>query len=294
MTLNQLTYFSALAACENYTQAARQLYISQPSLSYAMANLEKELGCTLFCRQGRGVSLTEAGRTFQHYADTALAAIRQGVQAVSTGTLRVGAISTAMGDHLPGLIVGFTQENPQITLEVTAGASRDILAGIEASTLDVGICSYAPEFTNVRFEPLYTEPWVLVTPEDHPLLRLGRPVTLAEVAQYPLLCYKRISPIHTALLDAFAAAGITPCIAYELDDETAIGGMVQRGMGISLCLNNSLLRPFALPCVPLAEPMPERVVYCAFRADGDLSPGLRRFLHHLRGMRSVGEAEKAR
>ena len=183
MTLNQLTYISVLAACENYTQAARQLYISQPSLSYAMANLEKELGCALFCRQGRGVSLTEAGRTFQHYADTALAAIRQGVQAVSMGTLRVGAISTAMGDHLPGLIVGFTQENPQITFEVTAGASRDILAGIEAGTLDVGICSYAPEFTNVRFEPLYTEHWVLVTPEDHPLLRLGRPVTLAEVAQ---------------------------------------------------------------------------------------------------------------
>ena len=123
---------------------------------------------------------------------------------------------------------------------------------------------------------------MLVTPDNHPLLRLGRPVTLAEVAQYPLLCYKRISPIHTALLDAFSAAGVTPHIAYELDDETAIGGMVQRGVGISLCLDNSLLRPFALPRVPLAEEMPERIVYCAFRADGNLSAGLRRFLHHLR------------
>ena len=291
MTLNQLTYFSALAACENYTKAARQLYISQPSLSYAIANLEKELGCALFTHQGRGVVLTEAGRTFRRYADAALAAIRQGVQAVSTGTLRVGAISTAMGDHLPSLIVGFTQENPQITFEVTAGASRDILAGIEAGTLDVGICSFIPEFTGVRFEPLYTEPWVLVTPENHPLQRLGRPVTLAEIAQYPLLSYKRISPIHPLLLEAFSAAGIAPHIAYELDDETAIGGMVQRGMGISLCLDNSLLQPFALSRVPLAEPMPERIVYCAFRAGGDLSPNLRRFLHHLRAMSSVGEPE---
>ena len=292
MTLNQLTYFSALAACENYTKAARQLYISQPSLSYAIANLEKELGCALFTHQGRGVALTEAGHTFQRYADAALAAIRQGVQAVSAGTLRVGAIATAMGDHLPSLIVGFTQENPQITFEVTAGASRDILAGIEAGTLDVGICSFIPEFTGVRFEPLYTEPWVLVTPEDHPLQRLGRPVTLAEIAQYPLLSYKRISPIHTALLEAFSAAGITPHIAYELDNETAIGGMVQRGMGISLCLDNSLLHPFALPRVPLAEPMPERIVYCAFRAGGDLSPNLRCFLHHLRAMSSVGERDE--
>ena len=291
MTLNQLVYFSTLAACENYTQAARQLFISQPSLSYAIANLEKELGCTLLCRQGRGVVLTDAGRTFLRYADAALTSIRQGVQAVSAGTLRIGAIVTAMGEHLPRLIVGFTEENPQIAFDVSVGASREILTGIESGALDVGICSRIPEFKNVRFEPLYTELWVLVTPQNHPLLKLGRPVTLSEIALYPLLCYKRFSPMHTALLEAFAAAGITPRIAYELDDETAIGGMVQSGAGISLCLDNNLLRPFALPRVPLAEPMPRRTVYFAFRAKGDLSPNLRRFLHHLRDMRDVEPEE---
>ena len=61
---------------------------------------------------------------------------------------------------------------------------------------------------------------------------------------------------------------------------------------VSRCvLTTSLLHPFALPHVPLAEPMPERIVYCAFRAGGDLSPNLRRFLHHLRAMSSVGERE---
>lgn len=282
MTLNQLTYFSVLASCENYTQAARQLFISQPSLSYAMTNLEKELGCTLFCRQGRHVMLTDAGRTFQHYTNAALASIRQGVQAVSTSTLRVGAITTSMAEHLPRLIVGFKAENPQIRIEVTVGGSREILSAVESGALDAGICSRMPEFKSLRFEPLYAKPWALVTPPDHPLLRLGRPVTLAEAAQYPLLCYKKVSPIYTALMDTFLNAGITPHIAYELDDETAIGGMVQSGAGISICLSNSLLRPFALPHVPLADPMPERIVYFAFRTQGDLSPHLRCFLQYLR------------
>ena len=287
MTLNQLTYFSTLASCQNYTQAARLLFISQPSLSYAIASLEKELGCALFCRQGRNVTLTEAGRTFQHYTDEALAAIRLGVQSVSTSTLRVGAITTAMVDHLPRMIVSFKADNPQITIEVTVGGSREILSAVESGTLDIGICSCMPEFKALRFEPLYTESWVLVTPPDHPLLHLGRPATLAEVAQYPLLCYKKVSPMHTALLAVFSDAGVTPHIAYELDDETAIGGMVQSGAGISLCLNNSLLRPFALPQVPLSDPMPERIVYFAFRMQGDLSPQLRSFLRHLR---ASGEA----
>ena len=282
MTLNQLTYFSVLASCENYTQAARQLFISQPSLSYAIANLEKELGCALFSRQGRHVTLTDAGRTFQHYTDAALASIRQGVQSVSTSILRVGAITTSMAEHLPRLIVGFKAENPQTHIEVTVAGSREILSAVESGTLDVGICSCMPEFKSLRFEPLYTEPWVLVTPPGHPLLRLGRPVTLAEAAQYPLLCYKKVSPIYTALLDTFLAAGIAPHIAYELDDETAIGGMVQSGAGISICLSNSLLRPFALPQAPLADPMPERIVHFAFRPQGDLSPHLRSFLRHLR------------
>lgn len=282
MTLNQLAYFSTLASCQNYTQAARLLFISQPSLSYAIANLEKELGCALFRRQGRHVTLTDAGRTFQHYTDEALSAIRQGVQSVSTSTLRVGAITTAMADHLPRMIVDFKRENPKVDIEVTVGSSREILSAVESGALDIGICSRIHEFKALRFEPLYTESWALVTPPDHPLLRLGRPVTLAEVASYPLLCYKKASPMHTVLLETFAAVGITPHIAYELDNETAIGGMVQSGAGVSICLDNTLLRPFALPHVPLADPMPKRIAYFAFRMQGDLSPHLRSFLHHLR------------
>lgn len=282
MTLNQLAYFCMLAQTESYTRAAQRLYISQPSLSYAIANLEKELGCALLCKQGRGVALTEAGRTFYRYAEAALAALDQGVKAVRTsGVIRIGAICTAMADRLPQLLVRFKAENPQLTLDVATDTTHGILQKVESGALDVGVCSLDARFGGVRFAPLYAEPWTLVTPADHPLVKLGRPVTLREIAQYPLLCYKPFSPIHALVLQAFAAVGAAPQIAYELDDETAIGGMVQSGAGISLCLDTDLLRPFPLARVPLADSMPRRLVYAAYRAAEPPPEPLQRFLDFL-------------
>ena len=282
MTLNQLAYFCALARTESYTRAAQQLFISQPSLSYAIANLEKELGCALLVKQGRGVALTEAGRTFYRHAETALAALSQGVKAVrSAGVIRIGAICTAMAECLPQLLVRFKEAHPQFTLEVATDATHAILQKVQAGELDVGVCSLDTRFDGVRFSPLYAEPWALVTPAGHPLAQLGRPVTLREVASYPLLCYKKCSPVHELIVRAFAAAGAAPQIAYELDDETAIGGMVQSGAGVSLCLDTRLLRPFALHRVPLADPLPQRLVYFACREADSRNEPVRRFLEFL-------------
>ena len=266
MTHNQLTYFCMLAQTQSYTQAAQALFIAQPSLSYAISTLEKELGCLLVAREGRRISLTPAGETFYRHAKAALESIEQGVQAVQRGgVIRLGAIATAMAQRIPKLIVDFRAEHPQITVNVSVGASRDILTQIESGQLDAGLCSFMPGFDELRFEPVYTESWVLIAPPNHPLAQLNRPVSLDELLRYPLLTYKSISPVHHLLMEVFAAAGLTPNIAYELDDETAIGGMVASGAGISLCLNVSLLAPFALARVPIAETLPKRVVYFAFR-----------------------------
>ena len=266
MTLNQLTYFCMLAKTQSYTQAAQALFIAQPSLSYAISTLEKELGCLLVAREGRRISLTPAGETFYRYAKAALESIDQGVQAVQRGgVIRLGAIATAMARRIPKLIVDFRAEHPQITVNVSVAASKDMLDQIESGELDAGLCSFMPGFDSLCFEPIYTESWVLITPPNHPLARLNRPVTLAEIARYPLLTYKSTSPVHHLLMEVFAAAGLTPDIAYALDDETAIGGMVASGAGLSLCLDVSLLTPFALARVPVADPLPKRVVYFAFR-----------------------------
>lgn len=84
MTLNQILYFQKIANLENYHQAAEELYISQPSLSRSMASLENELGVTLFEKEGRGVTLTKAGRMFLEYASPSRSPYR--IQLPDTGS----------------------------------------------------------------------------------------------------------------------------------------------------------------------------------------------------------------
>ena len=80
MNLNHLEYFRVLAHLEHYTQAAKELSITQPSLSHAISMLEKELGTPLFEKQGRNVRLTRYGRFFLTYVEQALDEIKLGEQ----------------------------------------------------------------------------------------------------------------------------------------------------------------------------------------------------------------------
>ena len=81
MNLNQLTYFVTLAQIENYTRAAKRLDITQPSLSHAISNLEKELQVPLFERHGRNVTMTKYGEMFLKYVQDSLHILnRQGFQ----------------------------------------------------------------------------------------------------------------------------------------------------------------------------------------------------------------------
>ena len=78
MNLRQLHYFRTLAKIEHYTQAAAQLSITQPSLSHAITELEKELGVFLFEKQGRNIRLTKYGKIFLTYVDSALCELEKG------------------------------------------------------------------------------------------------------------------------------------------------------------------------------------------------------------------------
>ena len=80
MNLNHLYYFKTLAGLEHYAKAAKELNISQPSLSYAIAGLEKELGVPLFRKKGRNVALTSYGKAFEEYVTIAIAQLEDGVR----------------------------------------------------------------------------------------------------------------------------------------------------------------------------------------------------------------------
>ena len=119
MNLLHLYYFCKLAELQHYIRAAAELYISQPSLSGAIASLESELGISLFQKRGRNIYLTKYGKEFYGYVHEALQTLDTGIAIAKehagelSGTIEIGSISTIQSDYLPLVISAFREIYPQ-------------------------------------------------------------------------------------------------------------------------------------------------------------------------------------
>ena len=139
MNLNQLTYFVTLAQIENYTRAAKRLDITQPSLSHAISNLEKELQVPLFERHGRNVTMTKYGEMFLKYVQDSLHILNLGVERIQEaaripgGSISIGYIHTQGRRFIPELVRGFLneQEGKKIDFRFQNAATGSLIPGSE-------------------------------------------------------------------------------------------------------------------------------------------------------------------
>ena len=124
MELHQLRYFLAVSQWGNFSRAARESHVSQPSLSQQILKLEDELGEPLFFRNQQGAELTPAGLLFRPYAQRILAAVEEAQQRVREsgggvrGKIVIGALPTIAPFVLPTLIDSFTREHPEVEVVV--------------------------------------------------------------------------------------------------------------------------------------------------------------------------------
>ena len=139
MNLNQLTYFVTLAQIENYTRAAKRLDITQPSLSHAISNLEKELQVPLFERHGRNVTMTKYGEMFLKYVQDSLHILNLGVERIQEaaripgGSISIGYIHTQGRRFIPELVRGFLneQEGKKIDFRFQNAATGSLIRGLK-------------------------------------------------------------------------------------------------------------------------------------------------------------------
>ena len=149
MNLFHLRYFVTLAKSQNYTRAARQLNITQPSLSNAIHGLEAELGLALFVRQGRNVVLTSEGREFSRIVDHSLTILDSGIEQLQhqnneQTVIKLAALRTLSTRWVPGMVREFLQNSQQdVRFEFTNenGLSPQIIQGLRAKHYDICFCS---------------------------------------------------------------------------------------------------------------------------------------------------------
>jgi LysR family cyn operon transcriptional activator len=222
MELRHLRYFLAAAQSQNFTLAANSLYITQPTLSHQIKQLEDELDMPLFVRLGRTVQLTAAGDLFKTYAKRALQELELGMgalhdlESLRRGKLTLGVLSSFGTFALPQIVADFNAAHPGIKITVLRMRSSDIEKGLLDGELNLGVAHAPADSDQVSVEPLVTAPLALLVGDRHPLACRPR-IAFSELNELGLIL---LTPEYLSrqLVDAtFAANAITPRIMIEMN-----------------------------------------------------------------------------
>ena len=190
-TLEQLRSFLAVAETEHISRAAASLYLTQGAVTQQLGHFEHALGLRLMERHGRGVRLTDAGRSLAVSCRAALRAIdvleetAQAMRLLEAGSLHIGASPTCASHYLPSRLARFAQRYPAVELNVTVEPSASINAQVLAGAIDCGVIEGRP-LPNLIAEVLAHDELILVVHRDHPLAQLRR-VTSAHLARHRYL-----------------------------------------------------------------------------------------------------------
>ena len=285
MDFKQLRSFVAVADCGSFTQAAAQLYTSQPTISAHIRQLEEELQQRLFLRTTKSLSITPHGRDLYDYAvqvlslqDRLLAGWRQGEHVVSLG---VSTIPSAY--LLPDLLARFSVLHPDISFDIHQSDSSGVLRALRTGRFDLGLTGMTAPDEDLVFTPLYQDAMVLIapnTPEFSAAKAQNMPLA-ALLQSHPLLLRENGSGSQRSADDFLRAAGLKTDalhVAARLNDQESIKNLVAAGLGLAIVSAVSVARERDrgdLLLFPLADAA--RSFYIVTRRHDFLSPAARQF-----------------
>jgi len=234
-TLKQLHAFHTVARLGSISQAAQVLHLTQSAISIQIGSIEQKLGTPLLTRTGRGMRLTEAGVMLQGYAERIVDLWDEMSENMGTyvgafaGTLRVGAVATTEY-WLPSLLVAYANENPKAKVKLHVGNRDEIVRSLESQEIDVAVMGNPPDSlkpTSTRFAKNLMG--FLAAPA-HPLIAEEN-LTMARLAQEPMLVRERGSGSRATVTRLFREAGYTMRIGSEFASNEAIKQMCMAGFG---------------------------------------------------------------
>ncbi|MCK7470926.1 MAG: LysR family transcriptional regulator [Desulfomicrobium escambiense] len=220
--MQQLRYFQVLAKIQHYTKASQALYITQPSLSYAMTELEKELDVRLFDKHGKKMTLSSQGHTFLKSVDGSLSMLDEGIDAVRLsgplmGKVTLGYISSLSSTFLPEVLTSFYKDpgNGKITFNFVQNLNNALLDGLKEGGIDLAFCPDPSK--DVSSAPVLRQELFLVVPKGHRCAKLPE-IDIHEVKDEPFILTNRKSGLRRMIGNIFREMKIRPKIAFEAED----------------------------------------------------------------------------
>jgi DNA-binding transcriptional LysR family regulator len=282
--------FLHTARCRNLTKASQELHITQPSVSYAIKQMEEGLGLKLFHRLSKGVELTEEGRALFNYVEQSFALLDtaqkhlQNLKQLDEGEIRIGASDSLIKHLLLPQLNAFHKEYPAIRIRLSHGKSPEIAQRLKEGEIDCAVVHMPMNDPQLSVQPLATLEDCFVVGEGYREL-VKCSLTREELSGLPLILLSQGSSTREFVEQWFAAKGFAVKPDIELGNVDLLAEFARLGYGaafVSRAFVQEEVERGTLFELQLDDPLPPRSIGLATRRDMTLSVAAEGFVAMLR------------
>lgn len=301
LSAKDLRAFLAVARTRSFSQAARQVHLSQSALSTLIQRLEDGVGARLFERTTRSVVLTAAGEAFAERAqqllgeiDHTLAEVRD-VVSLRRGQVTVAALPSLAAGLVPRLFQAFQARHPGVRLSLIDTLSAPAFDLVRQARVDFALTAADPAHEDLLYEALTADAFVLLCPVQHPLARHPGRLAFIDTLAWPHVSMPRTASVRQYLDAAALEQGVAFRPRYEVDHIATIGAMVACDLGVTALpsMAAELIAHHGLAVRELGPAALRRSLGLVRRRDRDLSPAAQALCDMAReGLRAHGSATR--
>ena len=282
MKLFQLRYFQTVCKYSNLTLAAEELHISQPGLSHAIQELEREFGLTLFLRQNKGLVLTEEGQQFLNEANLLLEQAdsfdsRMKFLGKANQVIHFGLSPASATLHFPPIMREFHRQHPQVKVSVVENGSITNYQRVLDGDLDIALLSSgSPMSSAFGSHQIAVTKICLYLSREHPLAG-ARTVSIQDLDQIPLVLLTEDSFLTTNTLKTCAQYKVTPKIILTTNQISIIKQLVECNTAGTLLFHGTIPDDAPYRAIPVRE-FREPSIYLVWNQYNPVSTAVRQLI----------------
>lgn len=280
-----------MAYYQNITLAAKALFLTQPTVSHYILNLEKELNCKLFIRSKKGMRLSSEGELLFEHISKAYTEIAEGEEKLKEylnmgrGLLKIGASETTLRNYLIPVLGRFKARYPSIQLRIVNTTNQLVKKSIQDGSLDFAIMTTPFPEEDLTVLPLVEFSMACIA-GPHFFHLADNPLTYQEIADYPLICLEPGTSGRQYLENLFVSHGIHLQPDMEVSSADLITPLAEQNIGIGFVpriFAEPSLRSRQVVELTFTEPLPPRSICMLTDPEQQPSLACQKFLDELKG-----------
>ncbi|MGG4550666.1 LysR family transcriptional regulator [Paenibacillus woosongensis] len=281
--------FSKVAKCNSFSKAAKEMYMTQPAVSQAIMQLEKDLNTRLFNRTPKGASLTNEGSLLFEYVNSAMNLLQTGeekileFQNLTAGELKIGVGDTISRYFLLPYLEAFHNKYPNIKFTIVNGTTLELCSTLKSGEVDISICNLPIEDSTLEVRHCIDIQDTFVYGERFAEV-LSQPVSLHELVKLPLIFLETKSNSRKYVEDYMISKGIKIAPEFELGSHDLLLEFARINLGIA-CVTKEFSQEYLskgwLSEVQLLEGIPRRSIGVCNIKSVPLSPAATKFVELL-------------